>query len=280
MILRGWRQLICAGAFALGTCSIACAQAAAMPAANPSQTEKKNAQELLQAMVSALGGDAWLARKTWVIEGKMARFYKGQAEASAPSFEEYGRTKPFAERFVLVSHYGAIVAKDHRDVAKVWSSEGGWEITYKGTTPLSAKEVADFERAREHSLETVVQDWLSEKNVEVRYQGSKLAESALVDEIDIDRESGDAVIVLLDAQTHLPVSVSWRSRDAEFGDWDTDAVEFADYHQVQQVMTPYSVTHSHNGDTLAQQFVTRVVYNVALGDEVFAPKPWVAKKGK
>ena len=95
-----------------------------------------------------------------------------------------------------------------------------------------------------------------------------------------ERGDGDAVEVMLDARTHLPVSVSWRWRDAEFKDWDTDAVEFADYHSVQGIMTPYSVTMTHNGDTTGERFVTKVVYNVALGNEVFDPGKALVKKGK
>jgi len=187
---------------------------------------------------------------------------------------------PFGLRVVLVAHYGALIATDHRDVAEVWTGDRGWEITYKGTTALGAKEVADFERQREHSMDVVVREWLREKDVEARFAGAKLVESELVDEVSVERESGDAVEVRLDQRTHLPVSVVWRWRDAEFKDWDTEVVEFADYHEVQGIMTPYSIVTKKNGDRTGERFVTKVVYNVALGDEVFDPQQRLEKKGK
>jgi hypothetical protein len=180
----------------------------------------------------------------------------------------------------MVSHFGALIATDHRDVAEVWSGGRGWEITYKGTTALGAKEVEDFEREREHSLDVVVREWLGEKDVEVRFAGAKLVESELVDEVSVERESGDAVEVRLDQRTHLPVSVSYRWKDAEFRDWDVEVVEFADYHAVQGVMTPYSIVTKKNGDRIGERFVTKVVYNVALGDEVFDPQQRLEKKGQ
>ncbi len=253
-------------------------QASALPSAAVSVGEGKSGRELMGQMVSALGGEAWVGKKTWVVKGRVAKFYKGEAEAGAPGFEEYVRVKPFGERFVVVSHYGAIVAKDHRDVAQVWSAEGGWEITYKGTRTLGAKEVADFEREREHSLEVVVGEWLGEKGVEVRNEGEAMLASELVDEVSVVRESGDAVTVRLDARTHLPVSVSWQWRDTEFGDVDTEAVEFADWHAVQGLMTPYAVTTRRNGDVTGERFVTSVVYGVAMGDEVFDPRQGLGKK--
>ena len=255
-------------------------QASAVPSAQVSAAEGKSGRELLEAMVAALGGEAWVNRQTWIVEGRVAKFYKGEPDAGAPQFVEYGRMNPFGLRVVMVSHYGAVIATDHRDVAEVWTKDGAWEITYKGTTPLPAKEVADFERQREHSLDVVVREWLREKDAVVTYAGAKLVESELVDEVSVMSESGDSVEVRMDQRTHLPVSVGYRWRDPVYKDWNTDAVEFADYHAVQGIMTPYSVVTVHNGDRTGERFLTKVVYNVALGAEVFDPTQRLEKKGK
>ena len=255
-------------------------QASAVPSVQVSQEEGKSGRELMDAMVAALGGEAWLHRQTWMVYGRAATFYKGEPDAGAPEFEEYGRMNPFGLRVVRVSHYGAIVATDHRDVAEVWTGDRGYEITYKGTTALPAKEVADFARRREHSLDVVVKEWLSQKGAEVTYAGAKLVESELVDEVSVVSESGDSVEVGMDQRTHLPVSVGWRWRDPVYKDWNTDVVEFADYHEVQGIMTPYSVVTKHNGDRVGERFVTKVVYNVPLGAAVFDPSKALEKKGK
>ena len=150
-------------------------QASALPSVQVSQVEDANrGRELMAAMVAALGGEAWLHRQTWIVKGRVAKFYKGQPDAGAPEFEEYGRMNPFAVRVVMVSHFGALIATDHRDVAEVWSGGRGWEITYKGKTPLGAKEVEDFERRREHSLDVVVGEWLKQPGTLVTYAGAKL----------------------------------------------------------------------------------------------------------
>ncbi len=33
----------------------------------------------MDAMVAALGGEAWLNRQTWMVDGRTATFYKGAA---------------------------------------------------------------------------------------------------------------------------------------------------------------------------------------------------------
>lgn len=256
-------------------------QASAVPSAQVAQSDVAgHGRELLHAMVTALGGEAWLDRQTWIVEGRTAKFYKGEPDGGAPQFTEYGRTNPFAVRVVMVSHYGALIATDHRDVAEVWTGDGGYEVTYKGTTPLPAKEVADFERQRAHSLDAVVKAWLKEKGSAVVYAGAKLVESQLVDEVDVMSASDDAVTLRLDQRTHLPLSLSYQWRDPEFQDRNMEEMEFADYHEVQGIMTPYSVVTSKNGDRTSERFVTKVVYNAPLEADVFAAKPWLEKKGK
>jgi hypothetical protein len=255
-------------------------QASAVPSVQVPTAEGKSGRELLDAMVGALGGEAWLHRQTWIVYGRAATFYKGEPDAGAPEFEEYGRMNPFGLRVVMVSHYGAIVATDHRDVAEVWTGDRGYDITYKGTSALPAKEVADFVRRREHSLDAVVKEWVKQPGTLVTYAGAKLVESELVDEVSVVGESGDSVEVGMDQRTHLPVRVGYRWRDPVYKDWNTDVVEFADYHAVQGIMTPYSVVTKHNGDRVGERFVTKVVYNVSLGAAVFDPSKALEKKGK
>ncbi len=266
-----------------GACWRVGAPASALPSVQVShedEGEAKRGRELMDAMVTALGGEAWLNRQTWIVYGRVAKFYKGQPDVGAPQFEEYGRMKPFGLRLVMVSHYGAVIATDHRDVADVWTGDRGYEVTYKGASALPAREVADFERRREHSLDVVVEEWLKQPGTLVTYAGAKLVESELLDEVSVVSESGDSVEVGIDQRTHLPVSVGYRWRDPVYKDWNADVVEFADYHEVQGIMTPYSVVTMHNGDKTGERFVTKVVYNVALGAEVFDPSRQLEKKGK
>ena len=45
-------------------------QASALPSAQVSQgDEAGRGRELMEAMVAALGGEAWLNRQTWVVDG-------------------------------------------------------------------------------------------------------------------------------------------------------------------------------------------------------------------
>jgi hypothetical protein len=248
-------------------------QASALPSVqvgggDGAKDDASRGRRLLDAMVAALGGEAWLDRQTWIFTGRTATFYKGQPDVGAPQFEEYCRVNPFGERVVMISHYGAVVAKDHRDVVDVWTGDSGYEITYKGTSVLPAKEIADFQRLRAHSLDVVVKEWLKEPGVLVTYAGAKMVGRSLADEVSVLDASGDAATLQLDQSTHLPLSVSFQWRDPVYKDWNTEVQEFADYHAIQGIMTPYSIVTMHNGDMTGEKFLTKVVYNVPLAAEL------------
>ena len=70
------------------------AQASSIPSAAPDAQQSAGTQQtdkgraLLDAMVKALGGDAWMNREDWIFHGREATFYKGQPHEGAPEFED------------------------------------------------------------------------------------------------------------------------------------------------------------------------------------------------
>jgi hypothetical protein len=88
------------------------------------------------------------------------------------------------------------------------------------------------------------------------------------------------VTLQLDESTHLPLSLSYQYRDPVYKDLDTDVEQFDGYQPVQGIMTPYTVTHLHNGDTVSQRFLTRITYSDKLPDGMFDPDLPVEKKVK
>jgi hypothetical protein len=261
------------------------AQASAIPSAQLPGTETSSAQtekgrQLLEAMVAGLGGPLWLDRQDMVVTGRIATFYKGQPHPGAPAFEEYYRYKPFAERVILVAHFGVLIATDHRDVAELFTGDQGYEITYQGKKPLPAKDVDDFRRRRAHSLETVVNEWLKQPGVVVMYEGSNMVERRLADRVSILTANNDAVVLALDETTHLPLSLSFQWHDPTYNDLNTDLLEFEDYHQVQGIQTAYAITTFHNGEMTGQRFLTKVQYNTALPADLFDPDRPLLKSAK
>jgi hypothetical protein len=258
------------------------AQASAIPSAQGDETVagSDKGRKLLDQMVEALGGPLWLNRQDMVLQGRLATFYKGQPHEGAPGFEEYYRFKPFAERVILVSHFGVFIATDHKDLAEVFTPDAGYEVTYKGKKALPVKDVQDYQRRRAHSLETVVNDWLKQPGVLVTYEGAGMVERRYAEQVSVLTTSNDAVTLNLDATTHLPLSLTFQWRDPVYKDLNTDVQEFDDYHVVQGIATAYSITLLHNGDMTGQRFLTKVAYNSKLAADLFDPDRPLEKSTK
>jgi hypothetical protein len=279
-----------AGLLLGGVCLRGYAQASALPSAQTGGVVQSTngvvddpvgkGNKLVEEMIAALGGDAWLNRQDWIFEGRAATFYKGAPHEGAPQFQEYFRASPFGERVIIISHYGVIIATNHSDVAEVWTDENGYEITYKGTHPLPEKDVDDYVRRHKHSLDVVVRDWLKQPGVLVTYEGEGMVERHLAQQVSIVTTNNDAVTLQLDEGTHLPLSISFQWRDPIYRDLNTDVQEFTDYHAVQGIQTAYAITMLHNGDMTGERFLTKVVYNAKLPADLFDPNRKLEKKAK
>lgn len=276
--MKSWRQGVMVMGLMLGLgATQARAQAYAIPSAQvgpeaqPPSGQLSKGRMLMKEMVQALGGDAWLNRRNWVFEGRAATFYKGQPHEGAPQFEEYYRAKPFAERVIVISHFGVFIATNHKDVAEIWTADNGYELTYKGKKPLPEKDVQDYMRRRAHSLDTIVHDWLSKPDTIVTYEGTNMVDRRLAEQVSLITAQDDAVTMELEESTHLPLSIRFKWHDPVYQDFNTDETQFDDYHEVQGIQTPYAVTYLHNGDMTQQRFFTKIAYNQDLPDELFDP---------
>jgi len=253
------------------------AQASAIPSAAPTEpaglSTEQQGRKLIDQMVQALGGDAWLNRKDMEITGRTAAFFRGEPNGTVIEYIGWrrflGSGQPEAERIA----YG----KKH-DVVQVWTSDNGYEVTYKGRTALPKDQVADYNRRQDHSIESVVRDWIKAPGVMILDEGSTMVERRVAEKVTVLSANNDAVTLELDANTHLPLRRTYKWRNEKFGDFDHEAETYDDYHTVQGIPTPYNITRYRNGDMVNQRFITKVIYNQALSPDLFNPDNLLKKK--
>ncbi len=256
------------------------AQASSIPSAGnaPVADEGARGRALLKDMVAALGGEAWLNRNTERLEGKSATFYKGQPNPYEAQFEEYLRLAPFGERVVIVSKMGVFIPTTKRDVAEIWTTDNGYEVTFRGRKELPKIDVDDFQRRRLHTIDIVVRDWLKQPDTLVTYEGTQMEERHLVDRVSVLTATNDAVTLSLDQETHLPRSRSFQWRNATYKDLDTEVERYDDWQPEGGIMTALTITRYRNGDMTSQRFLTKVQYGLPLAPEMFDPNQSLPKK--
>lgn len=248
-------------------------QAWAQTAPTDGNASDPQAVTLMNQMVAALGGPRWLGIHNVLEEGRTSGFYQGKPTGAIGDYRllrtvPTSRTDPGLERV----EYG----KKHDAVTILLPAED-WEITYKGKRLIPPTEYLDTFRRRDHSLDEAVRVWWHEPGTMLVFGGHKMAERHLVDEITLFDSANDNITLQLDADTHLPVRVSFTWRDPLYKDKDEDAEEFADYHPVEGLPTSLNRTYYHNGDMTSQHYLSHVSYNVPVPPDAFDVDATVAR---
>jgi hypothetical protein len=278
--MRVWRSAVLS-AVLVGTGVSALGQASAIPSAAPavSADTDTHGRQLLDQMVTALGGEAWRGRHNWKSDGNFGIFYKGKPNDVALKFEEFHQIEPNATRFVVITRMqrnllallGVPVGKDDRGIVELQTGGTTYEITYRGKEELSKDIVTEQLRQRAHTLDAVM-GWLKEPGTGVFYEGTATVARRPAERVSITNAANDTVTFEIDASTHLPVSREFQYRDAVFKDIDIDREEYDNYQLRDGVMTPFTVTRYRNGDMVGQRFLVDIHYNVALDPNLFNPE--------
>ena len=116
------------------------------------QKNARQAHEALDAMVKAMGGQAWLDMKNEMQQGHIAAFFQGNPDLGTEDLFEFHEW-PDHDRIEVTKH---------RDVVEFFVGRQGWEVTYRGKKPLDKDIVDDFLRRRDHSIERAVRVWLKD----------------------------------------------------------------------------------------------------------------------
>jgi hypothetical protein len=218
------------------------------------------ARAALDAMVQALGGQAWLNLKNQMRQGRVAAFFHGEPSGGAIDYWEY-HAWPDHDR---------IEYSKHRDVVQFYIGRAGEEVTYKGKAPLPQEQVDDYLRRRDHSIETVVKLWLNDPKTILIYEGQRLAERHLADQVTLISAGNEAVTILMDTQTHLPLRRTFQWRDPVYKDKNLDAEEYDNYHSIDGLPTPFTITRFKNDDMIRQYFIVQVSYNQDLPADLWS----------
>lgn len=243
--------------------SLALMVGAVWPALLMAQATDASAQKshaALAATIQALGGPAWLSLRTSREHVRIASFFQGNPTGEVAN-AVISRELPGKERIEL----------DKGQVVQIFSASSGWEITYKGKKNLPAEQVDDHLRWQRHSLRRVLGRWIGDPATVVLDEGTEQVNRHLAEKFMLLNAAHEAVTLDVDAESHLPLRLSFEWRDPRFHDKNVDAVEFDNYHRIDGVATPFTVTRTHNSEIVQQQFVLRAEYNVDLPENLFNP---------
>ena len=222
----------------------------------------QRAKVVIDQGIQALGGSAYLHWQDVTQEGRSYSFHHGEANSVGTLFWRFKKF-PDKERVELTKK---------RDVVELFNGDKGYEITFRGVRNMEEKdELTPYLRRRRFSLDVVLREWLNQPGVALFYEGQTVAAQKETEQVIIMTAKNEAVTINFDVNTHLPVRKSFTWRDPVDKQRNVEEEIYDNYRRAGDIMTPFDVTRTFNGDMAAQFFLTSANYNQSLQDSLFDP---------
>jgi len=236
-------------------------------------TEVANAQkgkQIVMRSIAALGGDAYLKVFDYKITGRGFGFH-----ANEPT----GVGLPF-------THYWQAPDKDLYTYLKngEWKvlhiGDDAWETTFRGTRKMDEKETADFNRRRLYSLESILRHWAQDPKTQFFYEGTTLVGARMTHQVSLLNADNLSATIFIDQDSYLPIQKQIQWRDPKLKMQLQEQNLYNDYRSIQGVMTPFRLTLMRQGEIASESFLSKVEYNVGLGNSLFTVPEvnWNSKK--
>lgn len=233
----------------------------AQPAATPSNQQK--ARTLVDQMIQALGGDAYLNAQDYYAEGRSGSFHNETLQGSTLFYRFW--KWPDKDRIELTKQ---------RDIVQLYVGDDAYEITYKGIRPLSLQKEERVNQAmirRHYSLENVLRVWMKEPGILLLDEGPSISEGHMAEKLTIINSKNESVTILVDPTTHLPLEKRFSTRDPRYRERDEESLIYGDWKVFQGINTPRMTVIKRNGETISQQIILNITYNVHPSDALFDP---------
>ena len=116
----------------------------------------------------------------------------------------------------------------------------------------------------------ILRQRLNEPELGFYSQGTDMVENRPVEIVDITDAATNTVTVYFDARSKWPVRQSFRKRNEQFHDFDTEVTIFGLYRDVGGgVMWPCNIRRERNGERIYEMFADQVQINQDVKDNLF-----------
>lgn len=227
------------------------------------QTNQQKARALIDQMIQALGGEAYLTAQDYYAEGRSGSFHN-ETLVNWGLFYRFWKW-PDKDRIELTKQ---------RDIVQLYVGDQAYEITYKGIRPLDIQKEERLHQAmirRSYSLENVLRNWMKEPGILLLDEGPSVSEGHMAEKVTIINSKNESVTLLLDTSTHLPLEKRFSTRDPRYRERDEEALIYGDWKVFQGINTPRMTVIKRNGETISQQIILNMTYNIHPSDALFDP---------
>jgi hypothetical protein len=236
-------------------------------AARAAESAAERGRRVVYEALQALGGDAFLQMTDRVETGRAYSFYRERISGLswAKIYTRYLAPVPGKVEVRERENFGL-----KEDSSVLLTESGAWELTFRGARPLDDERYNNYKMSTLRNVFYILRQRLKEPELAFYSQGSDMFENRPVEIVDITDADTNTVTVYFDARTKYPVRQTFRRRNEQFHDFDTEVTLFGLYREVGGVMWPCNVRRERNGEKIYEMFADKVEINKDLKDNLFA----------
>jgi hypothetical protein len=265
---------------ALGFAWACGSRTAAAPAQEllPEQSAAK-AKQVLQQVITALGGQAYLNVRDTQCDGRAAQFGTAGTLMGFTLFRDLwllpdkNRVEYFTKGEhtilgfflgtddLLITHGGAMIT--------VFNGKEGWSLDKSGVSDQPEDLIKNFNEQVMSGMNNMLRRRMNEPGVEVQYGGTDLIDLKEAEWIEFTDSDHRQMRLGIDKFTHLPLRWVVATRDPETRVTTENITSYTQFMALNGVKSPLSIEFSRNDRKLSQTFLTSCKFNSDLAAQLF-----------
>src|ERR1700678_996131 len=234
----------------------------------PAEESAARTKVILQQMISALGGAAYLNLHDSECNGRLAQFgqYTGELGADAP-FREIKMPPDKMRREV----------GKKLNIIDVYNGNQGWSLDKGGVEDGNGVAIASFQAGLKLSFDVLVRSRLAEPGMYFHYGGEGVVGFRQVDWAQLEDTDGRTYKIAVEKSTHLPVRFVILTRNPQTNDQIEDVTRFSNWHVQDGIETAFQVSRTRDGKRISQVFYDGCKYNTGLSADYFTREALVKR---
>ncbi len=241
-------------------CGAAAPRAAAQnPDTLMPEVSAAKAKQLLQQMIQALGGPAYLRVRESVCDGRLAQFGHNGDLTGYQDFRDFWR---------YPDKYRTEYTKKGNFV-ELFAGDAGWTLDKGGVSEEPAGAVTDFQEQTKKDMDNLLRLRLNEEGMSFRYGGSDVVDLKQVDWVEIVDRERRTFRIAVGRESHLPVRCVVVTRNDMTRERTEEITFYSNFQTLDGVETPMQIARERDGRRSFQAFFLDCHYNTGISDELF-----------
>jgi hypothetical protein len=260
-----WARLVCAVVLFSGMYSLTAAApaiTAASLAQNPDtmmpEQNVAKAREILNQLVEALGGPAYLEVRERECDGRRAKIgHNGEMDGYI-DFYDYWRY-PDKHR----TDYSK-----KRNIIDLYSGDQGWTMDRAGVSEAPATAVSEFQAQVTHSVDNLLRNRLRDPALNLHYAGRGIVDMLEADWVEVS-EPDSTLRLAVARSTHLLLRSVVASVNQEMNERTEETTIYTNYRRKDGVVVAMQVSRERDGRRYYQAFYDTCTFNPNFPEETF-----------